>query len=168
LGGINMDKTSELKEKLSNQIYEILTREEFKTNINLFLKDELKKLIYSKKEEIFKAETYNFVKESIRAEIFKVVKSQNFKDDIYNFIDKQFKSVENSDKTLGDVLPPAFINSIKVYIFNHKDDIIAALKKFVGSESVDNKISQEISKLLNSFNPMVSRFITATISRNLL
>lgn len=157
-----MDKTASLKEKISDQIYNILTREELSSSLNCFLKDELKKLVYTKKDEIFKAETYNSVKNALKTEIFNVIKSQNFKNDISNFIDKQFKSVEKSNSTLGDIIPSAFINSIKVYVFNHKDDLIASLKKFISSETIDNKISQEISKVLNSINPMVSRFISSS------
>jgi len=154
-----MEKTEELKFQLSNYILSSLKEETVKENIIKLLVDEIKNNIVLKKDKIFEADSYKNIKAIIKTDITKNIKAKGFKEELYTFIDKNLKTLENSNSTLDTVIPPAFINSLKVYIYNNKDEIIAVLKKFLNDEKVDKKIYTEINNVINSFNPMAARFI---------
>lgn len=156
-----MDTSLELKEKLNNYIFEILKENDFKKNISALLKEELKNTILLKKQEIFNLESYKTIKSKVKSSMTYSIKSKSLKKEIYNFIDNNIKSLENSNLTLGNVIPPAFLSGLKVYIYNHKEEIIDFLKNSLSSKDVEKKINEEITNILNSINPMVSRFISA-------
>lgn len=156
-----MDKTLELKTQLNKFIFDILSSDNFKQSISALMKNKIKNTILSRKEEFFKAEAYINIREKIRNSIIASLRNQNFKEEIYKFIDGNLKALENSNSTLNTIIPPAFVNGIKVYIYNNSNEIAASFKKLISSENVEKKINDEILKTLNSINPMISRFINA-------
>ncbi|MCM8711464.1 hypothetical protein M2651_10570 [Clostridium sp. SYSU_GA19001] len=158
-----MDKTIEFKTQLNKFIFDILSSYKFKENITSLINEELKKTILLKKETLFEAEGYINIKENIKVRITESLKNGDLKQDVYKFIDSNLKSLENSNSTLDTIIPAAFINGIKVYIYNNSGEIVASLKKFLTSENIDKKINEEIIKILNSINPMASKFINANI-----
>lgn len=155
-----MDTTLELKEKLNNYIFEMLREDNFKQNISTMLKEELHNTILLKKQEIFNLESYKEIKEKVKSSMTYSIKSKSFKKELYNFIEGSIKSLENSNLTLGNVIPPALLSGLKVYIYNHRDEIIASFKKLFSSKDVEKKINEEITSILNGINPMISRFIS--------
>lgn len=159
-----MEKVTDLKLHVSSYLIDMITEDGFKQNLKNLLINEIKNIILYKSEEIVDTNAYLSIKYKIKADITAVIKTKNFKDSIYNFIDKNLKALENSNRTLDTIIPPAALNSLKVYIYNHKDEIITSLKSFLNSESIDKKIRIELNNVLNGINPMVSRFInTSTI-----
>jgi hypothetical protein len=156
-----MERTEELKLQLNNYIVNFLKEDKFKENIKNLLVEEIKNGILSRREEFLHTDTYKSIKSKIKADIAANIKTRNFKEDLSRFIDKNFKTIETSNRTLDTIIPPAVINSLKVYIYNNKDEIVAVLKNFLSSDKFDKKVHEEISKVINSFGPMVSRFINA-------
>lgn len=157
-----MENTAELKIQLNAFITDALKSHEFKINISSHIKDEIKDIILSKKEEIFSAKAYKNIKSSIKQSIMNTLKDKSFKEEIYKFLDYNLKALEKSTKPLDKVIPPAFINALKVYIYNHKEDVMDSFKKFITNKDVSNRINKEIINVLNGINPMVSRFISAS------
>jgi uncharacterized membrane protein YheB (UPF0754 family) len=70
--------------------------------------------------------------------------------------------METSDKTLDSLIPPAFLNSIKVYIYNNSDSITSSIKEIITSKNAEKRITAEITNVLNGLNPMISRFISSS------
>ncbi len=154
-----MDKVLELKSQLNTFLFSKLNEDSLKQNLKGLLVEELKNTIKLKNEELFKGENYRIVRNGIKINLYKTFKAENFKNDLTLFVDNNLKSLENSSTTLESIISPAVVNGIKVYVFNHKDDLIDNLKKFLNSENIDEKMYEEINKVLNSINPMVSRFV---------
>jgi hypothetical protein len=157
-----MDKVSELKMQLNTCIFDILHEDSFKHNFkNLFIK-EFKNTLIQKKEELFQGENYRIVRNSIKINLYKTFKAPSFKDGINLFINNNLKSLEDSNRTVESIVPPAVINGIKVYVYNHKDELVATLKSFLSNENIDKKLYEEINNVLNGINPMVSRFVNTS------
>jgi hypothetical protein len=154
-----MDKVFELKMQLNNYILNILKEDSFKQNFMELIAAELKNTILLKKDQLFIGETYKVFRNSIKINAYKTFKSSGFKEGINSFIDSNLKNFENSSTKLEEIIPPAVVNGLKVYIYNHKDDIVNTLKGFVNSDTVDKKLIDEISNVLSGINPMVGRFV---------
>lgn len=157
-----MDKAVELRAALSSSIFKAIETDEFKEKLIIILKSELIKIVLMKKEELLNAEVFNSIKLCLRKDLLCAASQTAFKDSIYKIIDDNLKSLEKSNETLGSIIPPAFVNSLKVYVYNHSDEISSALRNLINSEHVVKKINSEVSTMLNGFNPMITRFINAT------
>ncbi|SKA73238.1 hypothetical protein SAMN05428976_101186 [Clostridium sp. USBA 49] len=164
-----MENYNNIKIQLNKFILDMLKSDEFKNNISLYIKEEINNIIYIKKEEIFNNNIYKNIKYNIKINIINLLKSEDFKNEIYNFFDYNLKELEKSDKTLEFIISPGFINGFKVYIYNHKDDIIDSIKNFLTNSDIKNKINKEIFNILNGINPMVSKFVNSnTIQMKLM
>jgi hypothetical protein len=156
-----MDKVLELKTQVNNYIIDVLNEDNFKKNIKELIINESKNTIILKKENFFEGENYRIVRNSIKINLYKALKAQSFRDGLNSFIDNNLKSLESSNKTIEKVIPPAVTNGIKVYVYNHKDELVSSVKKLLSTESIEKKINEEVNNVLNGINPMVSRFISA-------
>jgi hypothetical protein len=154
-----MDKVLELKMQLNNYILDMLKEDNFKQNFTELIASEFKNTVASKRNQVLSGETYKIFRNSIKINAYKTFKSNCFREGLYSFIDTNLKNLENSETKLEDIIPPAVVNGLKVYIYNHKDDIVGSLKGFANSENVDKKIFDEISNVLSGINPMVGRFV---------
>lgn len=164
-----MDKAAEIKVAMNSYIIKTLNSESFKGNLNLVIKEELMKAILLKKDELISVEPYKEIKLKLKRDILNTTKHQNFKESINKFIDENLKSFEKSNESLGSIVPPVFVNSLKVYVYNHSDDISSTLKGLLNSENVIKKLNAEVINIMNGLNPMISRFINAnTIQTKLI
>lgn len=154
-----MDKIAELKIQISDYLLEILMKDDFKKSINLFLNQEFKRIIIDKKTDLIQSEAYKNLQGKIKYELENTFKSSSFKNQISNFIDESLNRFEKGNKTLEKMIPPAVVNSFKVYIYNHKDDLIIALKKLLSNKDIEKRILDEINNAVNGMNPMVARFV---------
>lgn len=154
-----MNKATELKVRISNYLIENLMKDDLKNSLNLFISTELKNMILDKKDTLLKSEAYKTIQVKIKNELLNIVKSSDFKSQISNLIDNNLSTLEKSNKTLDKAIPPAVINSLKVYIYNHRDELIAALKKLLSNKDIEKRILSEINNVMNGMNPMVARFV---------
>lgn len=154
-----MDKAAELKIQISNYLLEILLKKDFKQSLSSFLNIEFKNIILDKKKDILKSEAYKNIQNKIKNELICTFKTSVFKEQISSFIDDSLSAFEKSNNTLDKAIPPAVINSIKVYIYNHKDELILAFKKLLANKDIEKRILAEINNVINGMNPMVARFV---------
>ena len=112
----------------------------------------------------FLKEYYEKDSEGLKNDINEILKKDNFKDALVTQAEDKISGLEKSSKTLKDVFPAAFINSIKVYIYNNKDEIINFLKTSIKEEKLQNKIKDYINNsIIKNLNPMIAKFITADL-----
>jgi hypothetical protein len=154
-----MDKASELKMQISDYLLESLMKEDFRQSLCLFLNIELKNIIIDRKKDILKGKAYKNIEGKIKNWLLLAIKSPVFKNQIYSFIDDNLSAFEKSNKTLDKTIPATVINSLKVYIYNHKDELISALKKLLSSKDIEKRMLSEINNVINGMNPMVARFV---------
>lgn len=157
-----MDKVLELKNQLNTYIFDILNEDSFKQSFRGLLFEELKNTLILKKEDLFQGENYRTIRNSLKINLYKTLKAPSFKEGINLFINNNLKNLEDSNRTLENIVPPAVVNGIKVYVYNHKDELVATLKGFISSENIDKKLYEEINNVLNGINPMVSRFVNTS------
>lgn len=156
-----MDKATELKLQITNYLIELLEKDDFKKSLNLFINTELKNIIIEKKEDLLKSEVYKNIQMKIKSELLNTLKSSDFSNQMYTLIDNSLSTLEKSNKTLDKTIPPAIINSLKVYTYNHKDELIQAFKNLLSNKDIEKRILIEINGMMSSMNPMVARFVSA-------
>ena len=156
-----MDRVLELKIQLNTYIFDILNEDNFKHSFKKLLIKELKNTLLLKREELTQGENYRIVRNSIKINLYKLLKSPSFKEGLNLFINNNIKSLEDSNRTVDSIVPPAVVNGIKVYVYNHKDEIVDSIKGFLSNENVDKKLLEEINNVLNGISPMASRFINS-------
>ncbi|MFL0267590.1 hypothetical protein [Candidatus Clostridium radicumherbarum] len=154
-----MEKSAELKIQINDYLMENLKKESFKQSLSKHMSMEFKKIIIDNKKELIQSTAYKNIKSKFKEELLNTIKSQNFKNQISILIDNNLSALEKSNKTLEKTIPPAVINSLKVYIYNHKDDLISGFKKILSSKEIEKRIYAEINNVINGMGPMVSRFI---------
>lgn len=159
LGVPILDKTLELKKRVNNYILEILKSENFKAKISEMLNTSINDLIFEQKDNLIKSDAYIKIRKKVKAEIVGTLNSYDFKKHISTIIDSSLANIEKSNKTLETIVPSAVVNSLKVYIYNHKDEIINTIKGILNNKNLDKKIFAEVTNAVNGLNPMVSRFI---------
>lgn len=137
----------------------MLNEYDFKKNLKSIIIVEFKNTLFSKREDLLQGENYRIVRNSIKINLYKAMKAQSFREQLNSFIDNSLKSLEDSNQTIESIVPPAVINGLKVYIYNHKDELVETLKKFLSSDDIDQKIQQEIKNVLGGISPMASRFV---------
>jgi hypothetical protein len=158
-----MDKAAELKTALNSHIIETLKSDGFKDNLKIILLEEIKKTILLKKNEFLEGEIYKGIRAKLKKDILRSVSQASFKELINKLLEENIKTLEKSDKTLGSIIPSAFVNSLKVYIYNHSAEISSTLKELINNENVIKKINTEVINAINGINPMIARFINASV-----
>ncbi|MCM0648280.1 hypothetical protein NBE98_07825 [Clostridium swellfunianum] len=156
-----MDKVLELKMQLKDFLFEALKKETFKESITTLLIDEFKNTLYIKRSDFFQGENYRVVRNSIKINLYKNFKTQEFKDSLNLFVENNLKAIEESNRSIENIITPSVLNGIKVYIYNHKDDLVKSLKSFLDSQAIDDKIQEQINNVLSGINPMAARFVNA-------
>ncbi|MFL0248252.1 hypothetical protein [Candidatus Clostridium stratigraminis] len=154
-----MEKSAELKIQINDYLMENLKNESFKQALSQHMSMEFKKIIIENKKELIQSTAYKNIKSKFKEELSNTIKSQSFKNQISILIDNNLSALEKSKKTLEKTIPPAVINSFKVYIYNHKDDLISGFKKILSNKEIEKRIYKEINNVINSMGSMVSRFI---------
>lgn len=154
-----MEKAAELKIQINDYLMESLKKESFKQALSQHMSLEFKKIIIENKKDLIQSTAYKNMKSKFKEELLNTIKSQNFKNQISIIIDNNLSALEQSNKTLEKAIPPAVINSFKVYLYNHKDDLITGFKKILSNKEIEKRIYAEINNVINGMGPMVSRFI---------
>ena len=154
-----MEKIAELKMQISNFLMENLKKEDFKQSFSQYISTELKNIIIENKKDLLKSTAYKNIQSKFKDELLNTIKSSNFKNQISIIIDDNLSALEKSNETLENTIPPAIINSLKVYIYNQKDELILALKKLLSNREIEKRIYAEINNVISGMGPMVSRFI---------
>lgn len=179
-------KASELSERkisIGEQIKSVVG-EKFHDLIN-FIKDKLTIFIISfMKKEKFKGEAEDLIVSFIRKELskntallldsdfYKNIKnnlikaskeyksSEEFKAYIEKLIEIKILELENTNKSLGEVMPAGFISTIKVYVYSKNYDIAMAIKGMLKDEKIQFKLKKALGEMISSnVNSMVAMFL---------
>lgn len=104
---------------------------------------------------------YSESKEEFTNDLMEILNHEEVSDVMKETFMGELEKLEKSNKTLKQIIPPIIVNSMKVYVFNNKDEITDFIKKSLKNEKVKLKIKEYIStKVIGNMNPMVAKFIS--------
>lgn len=111
--------------------------------------------------DILQDELYIEIKNSVKAKFKDFILSDDIKNMIYKLAEEKMIKIEKDDKTIKELLPQGFENSIKVLVYNKGPEITQTVKKFINDEKFKGKIKEEIIKFTSGVNPMIAKFVNA-------
>ena len=125
------------------------------------IKEFIKTILNCDLKDLLKDEMYIDTKNVLITKVKEFFISEEIKNMIYKCVEERINKIEKEEKSLKDVLPKGFENSIKVLVYNKGPEIMSSVKEFINDEKFKTKIKLEIDKFMRSVNPMVSKFINA-------
>ena len=125
------------------------------------IKEFIKTILAYDLKDLLKDEMYIEAKKNLITKTKEFFISEEIKNILYKYVEERMNQIEKEEKSLRDVLPKGFENSLKVLAYNKGPEIICSIKEFINNDTFKNKIKLEINKFMNGLNPMVSKFINA-------
>ena len=109
--------------------------------------------------KIVESDLYKSFRYELSSKICNFLSSKQFRNIAYEFAQHVLDENEKSGKTLKQVLPNGFENSLKVLIYNKSPEITAAIRDYINSTKFETTVKKEISKFLSGVNPIVGKFV---------
>lgn len=153
-----MTNKDDIKDVLTTTILSTFKEENFKLMLKDVLKNEILTKLVSDKNILFQNQSYKNFEEFLYCKIKNFRNSSEFKNSLYIILNKRFMEIEKSDYTFSKIIPTTFINSLKVYVYNNKDNIATSIKATLNSEKMQTKIKDELTKALGTLPPLASKF----------
>lgn len=110
-------------------------------------------------KKIIKSDLYKNLRAELSNKICDFINSKQFRNIAYEFAEYTLNKEEKHGKTVKQVLPIGFENSLKVLIYNKSPEITSAIKNYINDAKFKNMIKNEINKFLVNLNPMVAKFV---------
>lgn len=123
------------------------------------LKELVSNILSINMSELLKDEMYVEVKSTLELKLKEFITSERTKDILYKLAEEKMMQIEKENKTLKEVLPPGFENSLKVLVYNKGPEITDVVKSFINNNKFKHTIRVEINKFVSGMGPMVSKFI---------
>jgi hypothetical protein len=125
------------------------------------IKELVSDILSIKMTELVEDEMYIEVKNTLKLKLREFIYSESTKNLLYRLAEEKMLQLEKEDKTLKEILPPGFENSLKVLVYNKGPEITDAVRGFITSDKFKHTIKVEVSKFISSMGPMVSKFVNA-------
>ena len=156
-----MTNKDEIKNVLTTTILSTFKEENFKLTLKHVLKNALITILVLDKKQFFKKEAYKKFEETLYYNIKDFRNSPEFKNSLYTIFDKRLTEIEECNYAFSKLIPTTFINSLKVYVYNNKDNIATSIKSLLNSEKVQAKIKNEFTNALDTLPPLASKLFNA-------
>jgi uncharacterized membrane protein YheB (UPF0754 family) len=116
--------------------------------------------ISSKYEEFVKTEGYSRLKGDFANKLSEYLKSDDLKDKSSRLIESFINKLKEDNRSFSEIIPEDALNEIKVYVFNHSDDIAKALNDLMNSGPLRDKLKVAVSTMIEgTFGGFVSKLI---------
>lgn len=130
------------------------------------IKEFIKTILNCDLESLLKDEMYVESRNIFITKVKKFLVSDEIRSMLYKGVEDKINQIEKEEKSLKDVLPRGFENSLKVLVYNKGPEIMCFIKEFINDEKFKDKVKVEINKFMKSVNPMVSKFVNADSINN--
>lgn len=124
------------------------------------LKELVGNILTIKTADLVKDEMYVEFKSTLELKFKEFMTSESVKNILYKLAEERMIQIEKENKTLKEVLPPGFENSLKVLVYNKGPEITDVVKGFINNDKFKHTIRVEINKFVSGMGPMVSKFIS--------
>lgn len=155
LVGNNYDKVVQGTEFVLNaMVIRELQKEENQTK----LVKSINKMMFN--ENIVGSDFYIAIREKVKQFISNPGFSESAKTAIKAMMFEVLKNLKSKDVPLKDIVSPSISNSLKVYIYNHKQEMADFLRDILNDDKVHDKLKADIAMLIElNFGKLVTMFM---------
>jgi len=141
-------------------IVQFLQAKENKKRFTDVIREFIKKTLMASPESIVANEYLIKAKEFTITKLKELKDSEDLKGKLQVYIEKNIVLLEQSEKSLQDILPEGIILSVKAYIYNSRQDICQGISKLLKEPNVSNRFKNAIGAMINNnLNSLVAAFI---------
>lgn len=157
-------KEQEIIQKFSNSINDSLIsyarRDEFRDAIYLGIKSESQVFIKRPIYDYLKESDRMHIKATMNEEVYRYMDSKKVEEYIKEYLIKVINKKIQKNESLDSIVSQKSIDMIKNYIYNHRDEIVAEIEKFLQKEDMEKEIKTILYDAVKTkLNPMVAMFI---------
>lgn len=145
---------------LVTNIVQFIKAEENKDKFTEITRRFIKKSLMAAPESLVSSDYLIKTKEFTISKLKELKCSKGFKAKLHIYIEKNIGLLEQSEKSLQDILPNGIIASVKSYIYNSREEICQGISKILKEPNVSNRLKVAIGSMIsNNLNPLVAAFI---------
>lgn len=123
-------------------------------------KDEFMRVVEHKVYDKYDEYIYAAVKEKTGKLICSFSTSEEIKMWLETYLDNILNSLEDDDRTLGEIIPNSLVKYIKEYLNDHGNEIMIKIKAIIENPSVKRKIKSSISEIVSqNTNKFIAVFL---------
>jgi uncharacterized membrane protein YheB (UPF0754 family) len=149
-----------INEYASNTILNSLKEEALMQKLETEIENVIRKEFEISPEKMLENKKVKEITANITDKIKELKDSPYIKIKVEEYINSKMKELEESNKNIEDIIPQSLINSVKVYIYNSRDEICLAIKEMLNQQDVEDKLKEAINSMISSnLSPLVSMFI---------
>lgn len=141
-------------------IVQFLQAEENKAKFTEVIREFIKKALMTSPEGLVSSDYLIKTKEFTINKLKDLRGSKDLKDKLQVYIEKNILVLEESERSLQDILPEGITASVKAYIYNSRGDICQGISKLLKQPNVSNRLKVAIGSMIsNNLNSLVAAFI---------
>jgi uncharacterized membrane protein YheB (UPF0754 family) len=149
-----------LKDKLSVFIFKSIRSNDFKKQVKETILTLVSKELEKNPKIILDNQLYTSLKENILVNTIKYKDSNEFKNLLVAGVENKLLDFNNSKATIKEVIPAGIVGSLKVAMYNRREDISLFIKDFIKKDSIQTKLKEIVFEMINqNLNPMIAMFI---------
>ncbi|KYH29631.1 DUF445 family protein [Clostridium colicanis] len=159
-----------IKDKMSTFFILFIRKDKVKCELEKLVLDVIKKELSKDPNIILESDYYKNIRNEIIKKSAQYKNSEEFKKNIEELIKDKISNLEDTDKSLEEVIPVGIISTIKVYVYSKNYDIAMKIKETLKEEEVQTKLKKFLSDMISiNINPMIAMFLnTDTIYSKLV
>lgn len=139
---------------------QFLQAEDNKEKFTEATREFIKKALMASPESLLASNQLVKTKEFTISKLKGLKDSKDLKDKLQVYIEKNIVLLEQSEKSLQDILPEGITASVKAYIYNSRADICLGISKLLKQPNVSNRLKNAIGTMISSnLNVLVAAFL---------
>lgn len=146
--------------KLSKFLINYINEKSVKQAVGKYIKEQVMLQIANRPQAISQSQLYKSIKNRLLDMIIEYRDSEKFYIQVKKLIEEKVYEIKGIDKSFQEVIPEEIADSIKVYVYDKKANIAAAIKELLKQEKTEEKLKEIIGSTISAkLNPMIAMFI---------
>jgi uncharacterized membrane protein YheB (UPF0754 family) len=109
---------------------------------------------------LLQSQQFMNIKDKMAGKIENLKDSPFLKEKLEEYIIGKLEDIKEENRTIEEVVPESLIASIKVYIYNSREEICDTIGEMLKQEDIQERIKSVISSMIGSnLNPLVAMFL---------
>lgn len=149
-----------IKNRISAFVVSFIRKDKFKEEVENLIIKLIKEGLLKDPRVLLESDLYKKIKNTLIKKSKEYKDSEEFKDNIERLIENKLLELENTDKSIGEIIPVGLISTVKVYVYSKNYEIAMAIKGMLKDENIQFTIKKALSEMISSnVNSMVAMFL---------
>ncbi|WP_138204350.1 DUF445 family protein [Haloimpatiens lingqiaonensis] len=149
-----------LSVNLNNYILNSIRNEKSKNAMVKYIEEYIEESLNKSPKVLTESSIYNKINEKLLCVALEYKNEGKIEEKLNSVFMEEIKNLEGSSKKIKDIIPQSAVNNLKVYMYNKKDNICAAIEEILNSEKAQIKVRDIIEEAISkNLNPMIAMFL---------